>query len=155
MDNVTPSVRSDIMSRIRSKGNRSTERRLRALLAGNRIKGWRANAKDITGTPDVVFDVKRLAIFVDGCFWHGCPKCYRRPKSKRKFWDAKVVENRARDRRVTHKLRKDDWTVIRLYECELQSKRQDLLNTIKISAFQGKCGKAGNMCSTKSQKQAH
>lgn len=131
MDNVSPSVRSAIMSKVRSKGNRSTERRLRALLAGAGIKGWRTNARDIMGTPDVAFEKKRLAIFVDGCFWHGCPKCYRRPKSKRKFWDAKVVENRARDRRVTRKLKKDGWDVIRLFECEFQANREYLLKRIR------------------------
>lgn len=130
MDNVSPSVRSAIMSKVRSKGNRSTERKLRAVLAGAGIKGWRTNARDIAGTPDVIFEKQRLAIFVDGCFWHGCPECYRRPKSKRRFWDAKVVENRARDRRVTRKLRNGGWSVIRLYECEVQGNRQDLLDRI-------------------------
>ena len=131
MDNVSPSVRSTIMAKVRSKGNRSTERRLWALLAGAGIKGWRTNARDITGTPDVIFEKKRLAIFVDGCFWHGCPKCYRRPKSKRKFWDAKVAENRARDRRVTLKLKKDGWAVIRFFECEVRVNRDDLLDRIR------------------------
>lgn len=131
MDNVSPFVRSAIMSKVRSKGNKSTERRLRAILAGAGIKGWRANARDITGTPDVAFEKKRLAIFVDGCFWHGCPKCYRRPKSKREFWDAKVVENRARDRRVTRRLKTDGWDVIRFFECEVRVNRQYLLDRIR------------------------
>lgn len=131
MDIVSPAIRSAIMSKVRSKGNKSTERKLRAILAGVGIKGWRTNARDITGTPDVAFEKMRLAIFVDGCFWHGCPKCYRRPKSKRKFWDAKVVENRARDRRVTRRLKAAGWDVIRLYECEFGSNRQDLLDRIR------------------------
>ena len=131
MDTVSPAIRSAIMSKVRSKGNKSTEGKLRAILAGAGIKGWRTNARNITGTPDVAFEKKRLAIFVDGCFWHGCPKCYRRPKSKRKFWDAKVVENRGRDQRVTRQLKKDGWRVIRLYECEVLGNRQDLLDRIR------------------------
>ena len=131
MDTVSPAIRSAIMSKVRSKGNKSTEGKLRAILAGAGIKGWRTNATGITGTPDIVFEKKRLAIFVDGCFWHGCPRCYRRPKSKRKFWDAKVVENRGRDQRVTRQLKKDGWRVIRLYECEVLSNRQDLLDRIR------------------------
>lgn len=131
MDTVSPSVRSAIMSKVRSKGNKSTERRLRALLVGAGIKGWRTNARDITGTPDVLFEKKRLVVFVDGCFWHGCPKCYRRPKSKRKFWDTKVTENRERDRQVNRKLKKDGWVVIRLFECEFRANYQSILDRIK------------------------
>lgn len=131
MDNVSPSVRSAIMSKVRSKGNRSTERRLRALLIGAGIKGWRTNAKEITGTPDFVFEKKRLAIFVDGCFWHGCPKCYRRPKSKRKFWDTKVAENQARDQRVNRKLKKDGWDVFRLFECEIRENIPTIMDRIR------------------------
>lgn len=131
MDSVSASVRSAIMSKIRSKGNRSTERRLRALLARAGIKGWRTNARDIIGTPDVVFEQKRLAVFVDGCFWHGCPKCYRRPKSKKKFWDTKVAENQTRDKRVNRTLRNGGWTVIRSFECEVRDRPQVVLDKIR------------------------
>jgi len=131
MDTVSPSVRSAIMSKVRSKGNKSTERRLRALLVGAGVKGWRTNAKDITGTPDFVFEKKCLAIFVDGCFWHGCPKCYRRPKSKRKFWDTKVAENQVRDRRVNRKLKEDGWIVIRLFECEIRENIPTIIDRIR------------------------
>ena len=70
--------------------------------------------------PDFVFPRERVAVFVDGCFWHGCPRCYTRPKSNRKFWDAKVARNQARDRRVTRQLRADGWSVCRIWECRLK-----------------------------------
>lgn len=84
-----------------------------------KIRGWRVQARDLLGVPDFVFDKERLAIFVDGCFWHGCPQCYRRPKSSRKYWDAKVQGNMARDKKVRGKLRRAGWSIIRIWEHEL------------------------------------
>lgn len=132
MDIVSPKIRSRIMARVKSRGNRSTEKRFRAYLIRSRVKGWRSNAKDIPGTPDIFFDKKRLAIFIDGCFWHGCPKCYRRPKSKRKFWDEKVVENRMRDKKVNRKLKSRGIKVVRIFECLLQKESVDtIINKIR------------------------
>jgi len=74
----------------------------------------------VHGHPDFVFRRERVAVFVDGCFWHGCPKCYRRPKSNRKFWDAKAARNRARDAEVTRALRRAGWTVVRIWEHALR-----------------------------------
>lgn len=133
MDIVSPSVRSAIMSKVRSRGNKSTELRLRALLARAGIRGWRTNARDIEGSPDVVFDKYRLAIFIDGCFWHGCPKCYRRPKSNRAFWDAKLAKNHSRDLIVSRTLRANGWAVIRVFECDLRANPSRLLSKISKS----------------------
>jgi DNA mismatch endonuclease (patch repair protein) len=83
------------------------------------IKGWRMQANDLPGKPDFVFTEKRLAIFVDGCFWHGCPKCYRRPHSHRDYWDAKVLYNISRDRRNRARLRRMGWRVMRIWEHEI------------------------------------
>ena len=114
-DVFTKAKRSDVMSRIRSKGNAKTELRLLAILRLGGITGWRRHV-NLPGKPDFVFRQSRLAVFVDGCFWHGCPRCYRRPSSKRQYWDAKVSRNRARDRAVTRELRKAGWRVIRVWE---------------------------------------
>jgi DNA mismatch endonuclease (patch repair protein) len=86
------------MASVKSAGNATTELRLIELMRAGKIKGWRRNQR-LVGHPDFLFRSKRVAVFVDGCFWHGCPRCYRRPKSRRKYWDAKVVGNIARDRR--------------------------------------------------------
>ena len=120
MDTVSGKTRSRIMAAVRSRGNRSTEQRLRLMLVRRGVRGWRMQARDIAGTPDFVFDRRKLVIFVDGCFWHGCPSCYRRPSSSRAYWDAKVQRNMKRDRRVRRELRREGWSVIRIWEHELR-----------------------------------
>lgn len=110
------------MSRIRGKGNKDTELALIKLFRKDGIAGWRRHQK-VFGKPDFAFREKRLAVFVDGCFWHGCPRCYRRPQFNRKFWDAKIVRNRKRDREVSRELRRIGWRVIRIWEHELVSRR--------------------------------
>jgi DNA mismatch endonuclease (patch repair protein) len=112
------------MAAVRSSGNRSTETRLRAALIQAEIKGWREQARDLLGVPDFVFDEERVAIFVDGCFWHGCSHCYRRPHSSSEYWDAKVQGNMARDKRVRAKLRRNGWSVIRVWEHELSEPKR-------------------------------
>jgi len=117
-DVFTKAKRSAVMSRIRGHGNKDTELALMKLLRDHNITGWRRNQK-VFGKPDFAFRKIRLALFVDGCFWHGCPRCYRRPKSNRKFWDAKIARNRERDRRVNRELRRIGWRVMRIWEHEL------------------------------------
>ena len=107
------------MAAVRSSGNRSTEARLRAILTQAEIVGWREQAKDLSGVPDFVFDQERVIIFVDGCFWHGCPHCYRRPSSSQKYWDEKVQTNMKRDRRIRAKLRRQGWSVLCVWEHSL------------------------------------
>ena len=118
--------RSEVMSRIRSQGNKATELRLISIFREARITGWRRK-QPLLGKPDFVFRQQRLAVFVDGCFWHGCPKCYRRPSSNQAFWDEKVQRNRKRDRRVTRELRKADWQVLRIWEHQLSEKERNRL----------------------------
>ncbi len=118
-DVFTPEKRSAVMARIRSRGNRDTELVMVALLRAAGITGWRRGLK-LPGRPDFVFRAERVCVFVDGCFWHGCPAHFRRPKSNRKFWDAKIARNRARDRRVGRELRAAGWTVLRVWEHALK-----------------------------------
>ncbi|MBN8420642.1 MAG: very short patch repair endonuclease [Verrucomicrobia bacterium] len=74
--------------------------------------------------PDFVFRQERVVIFVDGCFWHGCPRHATRPRQNRKFWDEKIARNQKRDRLVTRELRRSGWTVLRLWECALAPRQQ-------------------------------
>ena len=74
-----------------------------------------------------MFRAQRVCVLVDGCFWHGCPKCYRRPVTNRKFWDAKRERNMARDAEVTKALRKKGWRVLRVWEHELKKKNEKRL----------------------------
>src|SRR5882672_8682048 len=108
MDNVSPHVRSRTMAAVRSSRNRSTEWVLRARLVRAGFRGWRLNAKDVLGCPDFVFDEERLAVFVDGCFWHGCPSCHRPPSSNQEYWTQKVGRNKKRDRMASRELRRED-----------------------------------------------
>jgi len=112
--------RSEVMSLIRSRGNKETELHLLAILRRHRITGWRRGQK-LLGKPDFLFPRERVAIFVDGCFWHGCPRCYRRPSSNRGYWDAKFQRNRTRDREVTRELKKLGWTVVRIWQHTLRT----------------------------------
>src|SRR5882724_2685179 len=106
------------MSSIRSKGNRTTEITFVNILRTAKITGWRRH-QDLPGKPDFIFKSKRLAVFIDGCFWHGCPKCYRLPQDNRSYWREKVVSNRRRDRRRTSQLRRLGWGVMRVWEHRL------------------------------------
>jgi len=77
------------------------------------------------------FPKHKVAVFVDGCFWHGCPKCYTRPKTNRKFWDRKRETNMARDKRVTRQLRGRGWKVIRIWQHSLKKSPDACLNRIR------------------------
>ncbi len=118
-DHVAPETRSNIRRVVKSRGARSTEARLRAAMVARGIRGWAMHANSLPGKPDFIFPVEQLAIFVDGCFWHGCPKCYRRPHSSQDYWDAKVRGNILRDRRHRAHLRRTGWRVMRVWEHEI------------------------------------
>lgn len=134
----TERLRSQIMASVHSKGNRSTEVKLRMLMVRAHITGWRLLPTEILGNPDFIFPGLRIAIFVDGCFWHGCPRCYRRPSSNQNYWDAKVQRNRDRDRRQRSKLRREGWHVLSIWEHELRSPVKVLR---KINAAIDRCGR--------------
>jgi DNA mismatch endonuclease (patch repair protein) len=129
MDQFSKVERSAIMRQVKSSGNKSTEERLISALRKNKIAGWRRNYR-LSGKPDLVFPQNRLVIFLDGCFWHGCPKCYRRPATNREYWDAKVDRNKRRDRAVSSDLRSKGWKVLRIWECDLKTLPK-VLNRIK------------------------
>lgn len=111
------------MSLIRSHGNRTTELRFIRILRSVSIYGWRRN-QNLLGKPDFVFHRHKMVVFVDGCFWHGCGKCYRRPTSNQAFWDQKLITNRCRDRRVSRELRLQGWRVIRIWEHQLREPKR-------------------------------
>jgi DNA mismatch endonuclease (patch repair protein) len=119
-DVFTRAKRSLVMSRIRGEGNRTTELQMMALLRSHRIRGWRRGQR-LFGKPDFVFRQERVVLFVDGCFWHGCPKPKHAPppKSRAEWWAAKLGRNKMRDQEVTVALRSRRWLVIRVWECDL------------------------------------
>lgn len=115
LDPLTPRERSALMTRVRSTGNASTEKRMVKILRSQKISGWRRHL-DLPGTPDFAFSKVRVALFVDGCFWHGCPKCHREPQSNASYWSEKIARNKKRDRKVRRKLRGMGWSVISIWE---------------------------------------
>jgi DNA mismatch endonuclease (patch repair protein) len=121
MDTVSKKTRSQIMAKVHSRNNTSTERRLRSSLVGAGISGFRLNVEELPGKPDFAFFTQKVAIFVDGCFWHGCPSCYRRPHTSRKYWDEKVSRNIDRDKKTTRDLKNMGWLTIRIWEHSLTS----------------------------------
>jgi len=118
-DNLTRRQRSYAMSRIRSSANASTELALARAMRAEGITGWRRGSM-LPGRPDFVFAKPRVVVFVDGCFWHGCPRCYAPPKSNRAYWRGKVAGNVARDRRRRTELRRRGWRVVRVWEHTLK-----------------------------------
>lgn len=111
--------RSSIMSGIRGRNNRSTEIALRMGLIRNGMCGWKLHIKALTGCPDFVFVRRHIAVFVDGCFWHGCPRCGHLPKTNARFWKAKILRNRERDCKNTRALLRSGYRVLRFWEHEI------------------------------------
>jgi DNA mismatch endonuclease, patch repair protein len=103
------------MKAVRSSGNLSTELAAIRLFRKLKITGWRRNSS-LQGKPDFVFSNSRTVVFIDGCFWHGCPKCYRAPKSNEAYWQAKIRRNCIRDATVDSELKKQGWKVVRIWE---------------------------------------
>lgn len=110
------------MGRVRSSGNKSTEGKLIELLKQKRLIGWRRR-HPIFGKPDVTFPNSKVAIFVDGCFWHACPKHGQIPENNSEFWIKKINANKKRDKLVNKTIQKKGWKVLRIWECELKDKK--------------------------------
>ena len=121
MDWLTPEQRSRNMASIRSRGNKSTEKAIRFRMIQAGVRNWRLCKDDIPGRPDFVFEAERLVVFLDGCYWHGCPKCYRAPTSNTDYWSEKFKRNKARDRKVGKTLRRQGWRVVRFWEHEIEA----------------------------------
>lgn len=119
-DTFTKAQRSQIMAAIRSHGNKATELKLISIFRANRITGWRRGAT-LVGKPDFVFQKARVAVFVDGCFWHGCKSHCRIPRTNRAYWSRKIKRNIANDQRVNRRLRKAGWRVARIWAHSLGS----------------------------------
>jgi DNA mismatch endonuclease (patch repair protein) len=167
-DVFSKAKRSEVMSRIRSRGNRDTELALARLLRAAGICGWRRHLliratvesswlsvegwksrknlqlstlnpqPPLTVRPDFVFLKSRTAIFVDGCFWHGCPKHATKPANNKDFWKKKLAGNKKRDRVVNRTLRRAGWRVVRIWECELTRTNEARLMK-RLKSFLKKC----------------
>ena len=143
-DIYTCAERSALMAKVRGRGNLTTEEALAKIFRVEGWSGWRRQrtigGRVAAGTrcrvrPDFVFAARRLAVFVDGCFWHGCPQHGTRPRGNAAFWRAKFRRNQARDRRDTRRLGRAGWKVLRLWEHELKPKARPALLAKLRKAF--------------------
>jgi len=128
-DVLTKKQRSHCMSQIKGKGNRSTEMRMIEILKKHGITGWRRNHK-LYGKPDFVFPKTRIALFVDGDFWHGHPTRAKIPSNNRKFWKAKIEANKRRDKLVNKTLKNKGWKVVRIWESDLRLRPRYCANRV-------------------------
>ncbi|OPZ16182.1 MAG: Very short patch repair protein [candidate division BRC1 bacterium ADurb.BinA364] len=119
-DTFSAEQRSEIMRRVRGRDT-SAEWRLRRALWARGLRGYRIDSRRLPGRPDAAYSRWKLAIFVDGCFWHGCPDHCRMPNSNRAYWEAKIGRNIARDRRTDAELASMGWRVLRIWEHEVKA----------------------------------
>lgn len=118
------------MRKVRSSGNKSTELKLISVFEEYHIIGWHRHYQ-VKGHPDFVFPRKRIAVFVDGCFWHGHDCRNTRPSTNTEYWKKKRERNIEHDKQITQCFENRGWKVIRIWECELRKKNRDkLLNKI-------------------------
>ncbi|MBN2580939.1 MAG: very short patch repair endonuclease [Pirellulales bacterium] len=123
--------RGQLMSRVRSTGNKTTENRLIFLLRRAGLSGWRRH-RPILGKPDFAWEKVKVVVFVDGCFWHG-HKCGKNinPKTNVEAWRDKIQHNKKRDLLVNNLLKKQGWRVVRIWECELAKKPNICIEKIR------------------------
>jgi len=124
-DKFSKETRSRIMSCIKSK-NTKPELKIRKLVWAEG-KRYRIHDRSVFGTPDITNKSKRVAIFIDGCFWHGCPKCYTEPKTNTEFWRNKISRNQERRKKVKTQLKRDNWKVLQFWEHQVN------INSEKVS----------------------
>ena len=113
------------MRKVKGKGNKSTEQRLIEIFIEKGIKGWRRHYA-VIGKPDVVFPKQKVAVFADGCFWHGHHCRNITPKQNATYWNSKRQRNIDRDKIVTQLFQKRGWTVLRFWECDIKIGNKDL-----------------------------
>jgi len=132
---AVPVARSKCMSAIRGRRNKTTELALRMALVRNHISGFKLHASTLFGKPDFLFSNEGLVVFVDGCFWHGCPICGHYPITRRSFWEAKINGNIARDKEVDRFLTRQGYIVLRIWEHSLKTKEGRLETVARIKHY--------------------
>jgi len=121
------------MRAVKSRGNESTEILLIKIFKENKITGWRRNYK-LIGKPDFVIIKQKIAIFADGCFWHGHGCRNYQPRENSDYWNKKISRNKERDKFITEKLTESGWKVIRFWECEIKKGNINRLKELLISS---------------------
>ena len=136
VDTVDRAERSRIMRQVRGRGNESTEAVVVRLFRNGGLTGWRRQV-DLPGRPDFAFPKSRVAVFVDGCFWHGCAKHLRLPRTNRRYWVQKISRNIVRDRAVRRALLGRAWRVVRIWEHDLTTPLGQRRTVLRICRLTG------------------
>lgn len=136
-DKRSPTPKSEVISRIMSKvrcRDTTPEMLFRSVLFKNGIRGYRVNDRRFPGKPDLCFTKKKIAIFINGCFWHRCPKCKLHiPKHNREYWIDKFSKNKERDKRNLQELQLMGWKTLTFWECEIKKNLPEAISkTIKL-----------------------
>lgn len=138
---VVPPARAHTMSAVKGRGNKTTEVRLRMALVAAGLSGWALHAEELPGCPDFCFPALKVVIFVDGCFWHGCPGCGHTPQKNRGYWETKIARNKARDKKATKQLRAGGYRVLRFWEhdvkCHLEACAQQISRELADRRWRG------------------
>ena len=127
-DKFSKEVRSRIMSSIRAKDTKP-EMIIRKILWA-KGKRYRLHDRSVFGTPDICSKSGKVAVFIDGCFWHGCARCYQQPKTNAKFWKKKILDNKSRRKLVITRLREEGWKTMEIWEHEIKSRPHVAANKI-------------------------
>ena len=130
-DTLTRVQRSRLMSRIRDRDTKP-ELEIRRRLFASGMRGYRLRPK-LPGKPDIVYSRAKLAIFIDGCFWHGCPRCYTRPATRQRYWDNKLAENVSRDKVIDSSLKEMGWKTLHFWEHDVKKTPERIVKRVKIS----------------------
>jgi len=128
MDTVSKKKRSKIMSLIKSKET-NLEKSVWGILSKNGIR-YRKNSSKYFGKPDIIIAPKKLAIFIDSCFWHGCKKHCRMPEANHGYWANKINNNKKRDKLVNNYYKKTAWRIIRIWEHDINKNYKKLVSKI-------------------------
>lgn len=139
MDTFSKEKRSAIMRAVKG-ADTSLERLFTRALRSAKAKGWRLQQRTVSGVPDFVFRIERVAVFVDGCFWHRCPRCSTIPKSNRAYWHRKLDRNERRDKRIRRKLRAEGWSIFRIWEHRLRSNPSFQVHRVLRAVLKRRCG---------------
>jgi len=130
-DPFAKAKRSEIMAAVKSTNNKLTELKLVTIFRRYGVKGWRRHLP-LRGKPDFAFPLHRVIVFVDGCFWHGCPMHLRIPVTNRSYWEQKISKNVLRDRTTNHYLKKKRWIVLRVWEHDLRHESRVISRILNV-----------------------
>ena len=131
MDTISRAKRSSLMRKIKSRDTK-LEKDIQRSLKLHKVY-FAVNIKTIFGKPDIVFRKKKILVFIDSCFWHGCPKHCRLPSARRSYWVNKINRNKSRDKEVNRILKKEDWKVFRFWEHNLKRNHDSCLKKILLA----------------------